>query len=135
MTTYFKREQRTDGTWFITLAPTAPEWVREAVYAAHGDKAPDDWVYAECESAFEAYQPDNVDWIHVHADARVDVYTAELAQWYADFCLSSIFAEAEELAMDLCTSTDTINSRLMSIQYEAIARICQTISDAIEANE
>ncbi len=44
----FERRERSDGSEFVALCDGAPDWVRDAVYAAHDDEAPNDWRYAAC---------------------------------------------------------------------------------------
>ena len=131
----FETKTRDAGERFVTLTDDAPEWLQEAVRLAHHDTMPHDWVYAECEAAYDAYQdqegrPDD----HEHTDGRVDVYTKELYAWAADMCLTDLYSEAESRANELGTKCEDTSQRLASIQYCAIELIATVIFDAIEAN-
>ena len=83
----FIAKQRDNGNTFYCLTDTAPEWMREAVQAAHGDMLPDDWRYAMIRSAAQTlfeYEPD--EWRDLDteiADNLVDVYTSSLTAWLA----------------------------------------------------
>src|SRR5208282_5617155 len=102
------------GASFVRVKADAPAWVLEAVRKAHQGVLPSDWVFAECQAAAEAIDGFDAedgadgledwatgDWITEHTDGRVDVYTKVLFQWATDFCLSEVFADAEERAVDL----------------------------------
>ena len=122
------------GGTFVTLRDDAPEWLQDAIREAHQGTMPNDWIYAECEAAWDAYtdqeaRPDE----HEHADGRVDVYTKALYQWAADMCLTDLYSEAEQSAAELGPEGD-MSQRLTSLQYCAIEMIAATIWDAIEAN-
>lgn len=134
---WFKRDKRKNGDKFTTLRDGAPKWLQEAIYDAHQGDMPNDWVYEECRAACDAIDDGSVDLkeqdVHEHADSRVDVYTGELAQWYADHCGSGVFSQAESDADDYGAdaSGKDINERLTLVQYCAIARIASTIADAV----
>lgn len=120
----------------VTLKKSAPSWLSDAIQEAHQGDFPGDWIYSECLAACEAIDSGDLteDSIHEHADSRVDVYTKDLAKWYAEFCLSSTstFSAAEERADELGTE-GSINDRLMRIQYCAAAFIAETILGAVNA--
>jgi hypothetical protein len=127
---------------FVALKDDAPTWLRDAVYEAHQGTLPNDWIYAQCRAAAELIDTrlghesweDDADKIHEHADSEVDIYTRALYQWATDFCLSSLFAHAEEEANDFGDpSTDTVK-RLSTLQYCAIQSITSTIVDAWRAS-
>ena len=54
-TSHFVIHTRADGETFTTLADDAPAWLQEAVREAHQGDLPNDWVYAECRAAAEAF--------------------------------------------------------------------------------
>lgn len=133
---WFKRDKRKNGDTFTTLRDGAPKWLQEAIYEAHQGDMPNDWVYEECCAAVGAIDDGTIDLtdpeVHYHADSRVDIYTGELAQWYADHCGSRVFSEAEEEAKDFAANdASDLNGRLTIIQYCAIARIASTIAQAV----
>lgn len=101
----FERVSRPGGESFVKVKAGAPEWVRDAVYAAHeatGDRGPCDWVYALCESAAamieeHAAEDDAYAAVFEWADAQCDVYTGQLFAWMAAHaCNRSLCDEAVE---------------------------------------
>jgi len=141
MSKYFERKTRDDGTKFWTVRDDAPEWVTDAVREAHcsGADLPNDWIYEECADAFEAIECGDIaddDSIHEYADGRVDVYTRNLANWYAEFCLSDTLAQAESEVEDCGGYGDAdVNKRIAMAQYFAIARIARVIFEACQEND
>jgi hypothetical protein len=134
---YFVTRTRDNGDKFVTLTDDAPEWLADAVREAHQGDLPDDWIYTECRAACDAIDDGSIaseDDIHAHADSRVEIYTAKLARWYADMCLSSTYSEAECRAEEIGPG-DGVNDRLMRIQYCAIEYIAETIFRAFEDNQ
>jgi hypothetical protein len=88
---------------FVTTAEGVPQWLVDAIHVAHQGDLPHDWIYAECQAAAEAFDEGNLDdeeGVAEYADARVDVYTAELFAWAAEFCLTRTWAEAEAQAKE-----------------------------------
>lgn len=126
---------------FMALTDAAPEWLRDACHEAHGDRLPDDWVYAECEAAYDllAEHDGDVDSddVHAHADGRTDVYTRAQFEWAAQFCLSSIFSDAEEQAQDgsVHDESTSMSDRIALIQYHSIEAITNTLVSAWESNK
>lgn len=129
---YFDNTKTRDsGERFVTLNDDAPDWLQSAVRDAQGT-FPNDWIYAECLAAVEAFDSGDFDedYIHEHADGRVDVYTRELYQWAADMCLTDTWANAEEEAKELGGAEASIEQRLTSIQYCAIRYIAEVMLNA-----
>lgn len=133
---YFETKTRDNGEKYVTLKDERPEWLLAAVREAHCHTLPNDWVYAECLAAAEAYDEGTVsEDIHDHVDARVDVYTRDRYQWAADFCLTDLYSYAEgELEDCGGVSEDKVDiaSTLGQIQYYAISRIVRVIIEAAE---
>lgn len=145
---WFETAKRADGqhkgeadATYVRVAEGAPAWVLDAVRKAHQGALPCDWVFDECRAAAEAIDNCEVDeevggntgeWITEHADVRVDVYTKVLFQWAADFCLTELFADAEERAGDLGDAGEklAIEKRLSAIQFCAIDAIARTMLEA-----
>ena len=71
------------GDKFYKLADGSPEWMGDAVMAAHGDMMPDDWRYAcirgLCSSIADSSDLDDERGEIV--DGEVDVYNAALVAW------------------------------------------------------
>lgn len=118
---------------FVTLRENAPQWVLDAVREAHMGSLPLDWIFAECLAVAERIDEgdfdEDGDWIHEHADNRVDIYTAARFHWAAEFCLTSLFANAEADARELSPGPQ-VGDMLGLIQYCAITNIVATFFNA-----
>lgn len=114
-----------------TVSEDAPKWVSTAVRDAHDGDLPRDWIYGIARHFFyECNDPNDEDFVSGFADRHVDIYTARLARWYADNCLSAVFANAESEAED-CESFGTkrgINDYLRAVQYHAVRSIAVRLS-------
>lgn len=124
-----KRNPDDPDRW--TVSDDAPEWVGDAVRDMHDHDAPSDWVYSISKRWFDkCVDPNDDDFAHEFADGCVDIYTTRLAQWYADHCLTGLFADAESEASD-CGSFDLkqgINGYLMAVQYFAVRSIAERLA-------
>jgi hypothetical protein len=126
---YFKTGRREGGEAFSTLVDDRPDWLQEAVREAHQGTLPHDWIYAECRAAVESFVAgdlDDEDSVHEFAEGRVDVYTKNLYQWAADFCLTETFGFAEQEARDMGLPEET-ERRLACIQYAALRHIADVM--------
>ena len=131
-----KRGRGPKAPTFVTLRDNAPDWLRAAVYAAHCEDLPNDWIYSECLAACEAIDAGDLgagaypeDTIHGYADSRVDIYTRDLYQWAADFCLSGTYAQARENA-DSRGNSGEVEDSIKFYQYLAIENIARIMLDA-----
>jgi hypothetical protein len=72
--------KRNDGEDFVHLKDKSPQWMTEVIHAVHGNKLPDDTVYALIEKCAdviaEAESP--ADAIY---EIEPDVYTSDLTGW------------------------------------------------------
>jgi hypothetical protein len=136
LTSYFTRD---NARKIVTLKTKRLEWLYEAIREAHVSDPPNDWIYEECYAACEAIDDGSLkddDDVHEFADSRVDIYTRDLFQWSADFCLTDTFASAESELSDCGGSDDgDMAKKIAQLQYFAIARIARTILEAYEANK
>lgn len=84
---YWTRGQRDDGSQYLSLTTTAPEWLRDLVRDAHGvderGATPDDWrheaIYLALNCIAEADDPEDA--AHEWADGMVAVYNADRVAW------------------------------------------------------
>jgi len=93
----FEGATRDDGVNYRRLKDGSPEWMRDAILAAHGDMFADDWRYAFCEEAADALMdaddPDD-------AEIEADIYTHDLTGWLhslagrAGYCFAEEFGAA-----------------------------------------
>jgi len=87
MREFFEVRKRDNGEGFYTLTDDAPEWLRDAVMAAHGEESPNDWRYDMCDSI--ADRIDDIgdaltdDDAHEIADGLVDIWNAGRTAWLA----------------------------------------------------
>jgi hypothetical protein len=139
---YFVTGTRDSGATFVSLKEDRPEWLHEAVREAHFGDLPNDWIYAECEAVCDVFdagdfgetEEDEHDRIHEIVDGRVDIYTKDVFQWAADFCLSTTYSNAEEAAKDMGVDLKAgMEKTIQTIQYCAIEAITRIILDACKA--
>ena len=86
----FETRERESGGTFHALKDNAPQWIADAVRAAHGDRLPCDWIYKQCDNVasdirqaiiHEDIEPSELaDSIEIEAD----IYTANLTAWLAN---------------------------------------------------
>jgi hypothetical protein len=121
------------------LVDDAPEWLKDAVHAAHNDDMPNDWIYEECRAICDAIDCNDNDLaecgeddhnLHEYADGRVDIYTKVLYQWQADMCHTDCYSYAETALADSGSETATGEKRVQILQYEVIRAIAACILNA-----
>lgn len=95
---------RADGATFYCLKDGSPEWMAEAVRAAHGDMLPNDWSYQAVRGAVMALEEaarygdaDEIDDRREEIiDGLVDVYHGDLCAWVSsaasrgEFCTDAM---------------------------------------------
>lgn len=83
----FETVARDDTSTYSRLQEGSPEWMTDAIRAAHlnGELMPHDWVYDACNIAASYLAESNPDtWddqVSEWADALVDVYNTDRLQW------------------------------------------------------
>jgi hypothetical protein len=84
---YFDTVKRGEDTITI-LKDNAPEALNDSIRKAHGERLPDDWIFAkyvEVLEVLEGYDLDKPDSLadnrHEIVDGMVDVYTSGLTAW------------------------------------------------------
>jgi hypothetical protein len=89
MTRYFETRKRESGESFVTLTDDRPEWLHDAVMAAHDDELPNDWRYETCRDIVQALAEldddadmDDAPW--QIADMLTPAYNAQRVGWLAD---------------------------------------------------
>jgi hypothetical protein len=135
---FFKSINVNDGTTRIVLktkinnTQDAPQELREAIRAAHGDKMPDDFTYstfADLLDRVAEYDVETIDDLqdvaHEIVDGYVDIYTYDLLQWLAsDVNNVEYLAQA---AQDGWTVDDGTWQLLARAQYYAINEVMQCV--------
>jgi hypothetical protein len=76
------RDTRTNGDEFIRLRDNSPDWMSDALFAAHGNMLPDDHRYEFIQEAANLIsQADDLD--EGGYEMEADVYNADLLRWLA----------------------------------------------------
>jgi hypothetical protein len=122
-TTAFETRTRDNGETFVALTDDAPEWLRDAVYDAHGGLLPDDWTYAACSNLLDLLaECDDVD-ADPYFDDDVDVYTSDLLDWARSHTsdIDDVLAEWRP---------DTLCDAIMIAQALELGRILRIIRHA-----
>ena len=129
-------EERADGSRFLALPSSAPDWMRDALWAAHDDELPSDWRYElALRSALalkEAPEADLYDLASQVAEELSTVYTSELLAWYSD--VTSRIHYADEAREELGTgSADDVGGMLQLGQWLAAQRGALALFSALGA--
>lgn len=79
-------DKRDDGTVFWHLREGSPQWMTDAIHAAHGDMMPDDWRYYFCRQMASAWDDLDDDagedeMRDAASDIGADIHTSELTDW------------------------------------------------------
>lgn len=134
--------QRENEETITTLRDGSPEWMRDAVYAAHdalGYGLPNDWCYAACSevaSSLADHAPVDADAAreasHEVADGAVDVYHSARTKWLADHHanVSLVDQACEELGV---ASDASIYDRIATGQHGAYLSIVEALISACDS--
>jgi len=121
-------------THFYHLAPNSPQWMEDAIHAAHGDIFPNDWVYDACHSIVGHMEDiDPSDWedsVSDWADSNVDVYNVDRARWLASHL--DFGGMVDEAVEELGHSDQGIYGDIGIGQYRFLENIAQALIQAVE---
>lgn len=117
----FETATRDNGQTFHKLKADAPEWMTDAVHAAHGDMMPDDWRYqairaAALDMADLSDDDDPDDLAHERCDGLTDIYTADLTAWLASATARREYCD-DAVSEGLIVADDDIIKRLQVGQF------------------
>ena len=139
---FFKTVEKADGKTIIALKDDAPQGLQDAVREAHGDKLPDDFIFATFADLLQRiseYDAETVDdlrdsgYDHEIVDSIVNIYTHDLLQW-----LASDIDNLEYLAQAVkegWTVDDGTWQLLAFAQYYAIDEVMQHVLSLLEIDE
>jgi len=142
----FDTVKKSNGEIIIILKVNSPEWVRDIVHKAHGDKLPDDWIYTWVYHTVDyihgAYL-DNVeemeDLIPEIVDYLIDIYTSELTRWLHSrpdrICyIDEVEGRGEMNGFDLLQAAQAveIDEVVNIVIHELIDKIRDDISELME---
>lgn len=129
----FTTDTRNDGATFYKLRDGSPQWMTDAIHAAHGDILPMDWIYEHCSRMADnlnEYEPEQWDdSVSEWADGLVDVYNADLARWLS---LHLDFAEyVDNATQELGHSDRGIFGDIAMGQYSLLENIAYALIQAV----
>ena len=134
----FQRKERSDGTPFYCLRDDLTYFARElftdAIYDAcaafgHGSAGLPDWVYQILAEMTEEALTCDEDELHEHADAAVDIYTASLYRWMADYPDAREWVEIAREEFEL--TGESMDKQIQYGQYLAIRAIYHVVRSAL----
>lgn len=123
----------------VAFTDDRPQWLWNAVYEAHRDMMPDDFVFATARACLEQLAESGDDEVcgMEFADQQVDVYNRDLLNWVGSHLERAAFVE-EAISDGLCDGADFYKS-LACGQYLEIQGIYnalrQSALDAFEESE
>lgn len=133
----FESAERSNGDTFYKLRDGSPEWMTDAIHAAHGDMLPDDWRYKAIRAVAQAMadldaDSDLDDSAHEACDSLVDIYTSGLTAWLASRADRYCYCDdaAEEIGVE---SGAGIIQRLQLGQFAEYREIWDSLRQALEA--
>lgn len=145
----FTTKTRDDGTTFVTLTDTAPEWLQTAVYDAHDGEMPNDWRYETCSRIWDAFTVEGIDPADDDqrfelADSLVDIYTFDLTTWlashndrqfYVDEARRAYGSEDQGVVWDIKAGQHYCISEMVGIMADAIVTAYDKYVQECEAEE
>lgn len=136
----FVSDTRTQtGETFYKLADGSPEWMTDAIQAAHGGMMPDDTRYGMIRDvAFRMADADDseIEDSHEAVDGLVDVYNNALTAWLASHNLRAGYCdEALEDRGGRLGDGDGIINVIMWGQFAEYREIWAALSEALASEE
>lgn len=131
-------DKRDDGKSFSRLKDGSPQWMTDAIHAAHDaidGRLPNDWIYEACESiasTMDGYGADDADGMrdneHEICDGLVDVYNSARLAWLADHLGNADLCD--EACRDLGSPNADTFDRIGLGQFLAYTRVFGALCDA-----
>lgn len=129
----FITDKRTDGTEFVKLDQGSPEWMSDAIRAAHGDMLPDDVRYCMIREVSGAMS-DCEDWDEERServDDMVDIYNADRLNWLSSSLYRAAYCD-EARDEGLVSDDSDMFSRIGMGQYQEYDEIWGLLASALE---
>lgn len=123
--------KRDNGEDFYKLRDEAPQWMIDAVHAAHGDMLPDDWKYkmiADLASSLAELDDDATQDAIERAiyELEAPVYTAQLVDWLGS---GGRISYADEVLED--GGAKTITDLMQAGYQRELAEVANLLCDAL----
>ena len=120
----------------VKLVDGRPDWVYEAVYKAHGEMLPDDWVYDKARDALqtivEAGEDTDLDEVRAtFCDGAVDIYSHDRLAWLSSSLNRPNYCD-EAAAEGLVAPEAGMTDRAGAGQYMEAQGIWSAIADAVQ---
>lgn len=131
----FQLQTRDDGSTYYSFRDGSPDWMTEAVYAAHDEELPNDWRYSVCNFLAQnlakyATADEARDNIGDLADAQATIYTSDLLNWYA--ARPGRLDYADQADLEIGDHGALIGDRLHLGHRYAIEQMAAVLIDACE---
>lgn len=117
----------------VHIADGSPEWLMDAVFAAHDGEWPNDWHWESCLSAVNVIEDGaDEDGEAEFAETYASVYHSDILRWYWEDI--SRLALADE-ARDEYGDFDTVSDILRVGQMIRLRHVYRTMWEAIQSNK
>lgn len=134
---FFETKKRDNGDYFTIMRDDRPDDLYNAVYSAHGDRLPDDFIFSTFHDLLDKiteYTIESMDdlenYRHEIVENYVDIYTHNLLNWLAsDINNLEYLAQA---AQDGWTADDGVWQLLARAQYYAIDSVMDHVMALLE---
>ena len=119
---------RENGVEYISTADDCPDWLTDAIYAAHDDEMPNDWRYEIVAAILACWDgKDSFD-----ACSYVQAYTLDLLDWVSRSGRSALVDELANQRWRDHLPPLSFDEQLMAAQEWAIWQMYEVIQDAID---
>ena len=138
----FKESSRTDGSKYLTLSAGSPDWMSEAIMAAHHGELPNDSRYQLIRDCLQALSDDGVENLQEALDdsyelARdlVPLCTGELLQWFSFLpCRLGDCDEAlNQSRVSELTTYEILSEGFRLAAEEVISSLADSLEDAADS--
>jgi len=138
----FERSSRSDGSQFWTLSADSPEWMTEAVRAAHDEELPNDSRYELIRDCLQALSDDGVqsleDALNDSTELSVDLvptFTGELLQWFSEMPrrLGDCDEALHQERVSELSSYEILSEGFRLAAEEVISSLADSLEDAADS--
>lgn len=138
----FERASRPDGSSHLRLSSGSPQWMTDAVMAAHDEELPNDSRYELIRDCLQALSDDGVESLEEALEASLELsrdlaptLTGELLQWFSDMprrlgdCDEAL---AQERVLEL-NSYEILSKGFRIAAEEVISSLADSLEDASDS--
>lgn len=137
---FLQSKQRDNGETFVFMTDNRPEALHTAMYEAHGESLPKDWIFAtfaELLDKITEYDAETVEELrdkgydHEIIDSCVEIYTHDLLQWLASD-IDNLDYMSRVMAESVYVEEDGAWQALARMQYYAISDVMHNVLTLLE---